>query len=357
MVAFASRIGIHLASGGFRMRSLCKAGAVLILLALNVRGTNLMGGDVFPSQPAVTQEAELPAVFSKTVPEGVADLAVIEVHISQLAERVRPFTVGLRIESAKGSGVIISEDGYILSAAHVSNRIDCNVEIVLSTGETVRGVSLGADRTLDSGLIKISDPAYAGRKWPAATLADSDMVKAGDWCLVASHPGGPGKSRRVEIRLGRVALATPWVVQSDCELVGGDSGGPLYDMTGRVIGINSRIKESTDANFHVPANVWRRDWERLTAGKVFQSGTGLGLSGEPVSEGLSITKIWKGEPADVSGLKPGDVIVRFQSQRASNLNDLIRLLAQERPGKQATLEILRAGKPLTVAVELGLGRS
>lgn len=336
------------------MRSLYKAGVLLLLLNFGFRDAHSRGDEPVRS---VVEDAELPPVFRKPLPEGIADLAIIEAHISQLALRVRPFTVGLRIESAKGSGVIISEDGYILTAAHVSNRVDRNVEIVLSTGETVRGISLGADRTLDSGLVKISDPAHAGRKWPAATLADSDTAKAGNWCLVASHPGGPDKSRTAEIRLGRVALATPWVVQSDCELVGGDSGGPLYDMTGRVIGINSRVKESTDANFHVPANVWRRDWERLTAGKVFQSGTGLGVSGEPVSDGLSITKIWKGEPADVSGLKPGDVIVRFQAQRVSNLIDLKRLLGQERPGKQATLEILRAGKPLTVAVELGLGKS
>ncbi len=339
------------------MRKLCMTVVAVFLLACVTHSANLLGDDTVRTPPATAEAFELPSVFSKPVPEGVSDLRAIETHVSQLARRVRPFTVGLRIETAKGSGVIISEDGYILTAAHVSNRVDRNVEIVLSTGETVRGISLGADRTMDSGLIKINDPAHSGRKWPAAVLADSDSVKLGNWCLVASHPGGPTQSPTAEVRLGRVSVATPWVVQSDCELVGGDSGGPLFDMSGRVIGINSRIKESTDENFHIPANVWRRDWDRLSAGKVFQSGTGLGLTGEPVSAGLSITKVWKGEPADVSGLKPGDILVNYQSQRVGTQNDLVRLLNQERPGKQATLEISRAGKPMTVVVELGLGRN
>lgn len=338
------------------MQKRCLTVVALLLLSCGISSKALLGDDVVSSPPASVVEPEVPSVFGKPVPEGVSDLRAIETHVSQLARRVRPFTVGLRIESAKGSGVIISEDGYILTAAHVSNRVDRNVEIVLSTGETVRGISLGADRTLDTGLIQINDPAHRGRKWPAATLADSDQVKLGNWCLVASHPGGPTASPVAEVRLGRVAVATPWVVQSDCELVGGDSGGPLFDMTGRVIGINSRIKESTNDNFHIPANVWRRDWNRLAAGKVFQSGTGLGVSGEPVSQGLSITKIGKGEPADVSGLKPGDVLVNFQAQRVNTLNDLVRLLNLERPGQQATLEILRSGKTTTVVVQLGLGR-
>jgi serine protease Do len=328
-----------------------------LLFSFSVTSHTLLGDDGVVSRPAIVVEAEVPSVFSKPVPEGVSDLRAIETHVSQLARRVRPCTVGLRIESAKGSGVIVSEDGYVLTAAHVSNRIDRNVEIILSTGETVRGISLGADRTMDAGLIKINDPAHPGRKWPAATVADSDKVKRGNWCLVASHPSGPAARPVAEVRLGRVAMATPWVVQSDCELVGGDSGGPLYDMSGRVIGINSRIKESTNDNFHIPANIWRRDWDRLTAGKVFQSGTGLGVSGEPVSEGLRITNIRKGEPADISGLKPGDILVTFETQRVSTLDELVRLLNQERPGKQATLEILRSGKTAAVVVELSLGRN
>src|SRR6185295_2323319 len=120
---------------------------------------------------------------------------------------------------------------------------------------------LGLDKDVDAGMIKITDKG----EWPAAEMAPDDSYAAGHWCAAVGHPNGYQKERGSVVRLGHVLAARRGVVQTDCTLVGGDSGGPLYDLEGRVIGIHSRIGMFITANIHVPVDTYRETWDRLVA--------------------------------------------------------------------------------------------
>lgn len=293
----------------------------------------------------------VPAAFFKRVPDGVDDLRAMEAHVRSLTQRLSACTVGVQIGPAQGSGVIITADGYVLTAAHVSGRPGRKADVILSDGTRVSGTTLGRDDTLDAGLIKID-----GRSdWPHTPMADADSITIGEWCLAAGHPGGFHADRPPVFRLGRVIFSTSRVVQSDCELVGGDSGGPLFDMDGRVIGINSRIGEETQLNFHVPVGAYSRHWERLVNSESFRSHTGalLGVSGKPHKLGLEITIVHPGEPAAEAGVQVGDILVSFGARKVRDIEQLVELVGRFPPGRTVALQLLRDGQPVELDVRLG----
>src|SRR4030095_1140333 len=102
-----------------------------------------------------------------------------------------------------------------------------------------------------------------------AEMGASDAVKYRQWCLATGHPGGYQEDRQAVLRLGRVSDNESGAIVTDCTLVGGDSGGPLFDLDGRVIGINSRIGQNLAANMHVPVNTYRSSWERMAKGEAW----------------------------------------------------------------------------------------
>ena len=226
---------------------------------------------------------------------GVSDLRKMQSHVRKLVEQVKKCTVGVQVGPAWGSGVIISKDGYVLTAAHVAdagrNRRLTDVEegseeagvahFKLADGREVKGKRLGLFRTQDAGLMKITDPG----EYPFAPLAKD--VNLNQWCIALGHPGGYQADRGLVLRLGRVLHVDDKAITTDCTLVGGDSGGPLFDMNGRVIGINSRISENLTANMHVPVSTYNDggNWERMVKGDVWgrlpgQDPAWLGVRGE-----------------------------------------------------------------------------
>ncbi|MBX3438378.1 MAG: trypsin-like peptidase domain-containing protein, partial [Planctomycetaceae bacterium] len=176
----------------------------------------------------------LPVALRKNVPETAADLQEIEDHVQTMVADLIGCTVGLRIGSAQGSGVIVSEDGYVLTAAHVSGPPGRRIEVALSDGTITIGRTMGRSRFLDASLIKID---ASNRKYAYARLGAIGNVHHGDWCLVTGHPGGYQPDRPPVLRMGRVIAIDNRLIQTDCELVGGDSGGPVFDMQGKVIAI------------------------------------------------------------------------------------------------------------------------
>lgn len=300
---------------------------------------------------------QVPDVFRKAAPEDISDLIAMEQHTSRLIKKVRRCTVSVTIGRAKGSGVIISSDGYVLTAAHISIYPDSNVKVVLDGGEVVAGRALGANLTLDTGLVKLIDPANPRRQWPEARLANSDPASPGDWCVGVGHPGGQTIGRAGVIRLGRVINAKPWLIQTDCELSAGDSGGPLFDIAGRLVAVHSRIKAGLHENYHIPIELYRYDWDRLVAREVFHTGANLGVQGKPVARGLEITRVFPGQAADSAGLQRGDILNQFQGSQIDSIDDLMQCLSKERPGKIASLDIICNGMARTVDVELGLRRN
>lgn len=282
-------------------------------------------------------------VFAKAAPEGVDDLLAIERHVQKVAAKVIPCTVGVQIGGVQGSGVIISKEGYVLTAGHVSGAKDRDVTIIFHDGKKAKGKTLGRNVAIDSGLIKITDSG----KWPYAEMGSSKDLKAGHWCLATGHPGGYQTDREPVVRLGRVVQSRGDVIRTDCTLVGGDSGGPLFDMQGRVIGIHSRISRGFSENFHVPVQTYVETWDRLVAKEEWggrTSGGIIGIRGEDVKDGCRITEIFPGLPAEQHGLKVGDVITKVNNDKVGSLADLIRLLGKHKPGEEVALEYLRDGQ-------------
>ena len=198
-------------------------------------------------------------------PKDVAGFQLLETRIKAVVAKVRPAVVGVRIGGSSGSGVIVSEDGIVMTAGHVVGKPGQAVTFILSNGKTAKGKTLGMYASTDAGLMKITD---AG-KWPFASLGDSTSVKPGSWCVAIGHPLGYKSGRPPVVRVGRVSKILDGVMQTDCPLVGGDSGGPLLDLDGKVIGINSRIAGPINVNLHVPVDIFHQHWDRLLKGEAW----------------------------------------------------------------------------------------
>src|SRR5262249_47816723 len=152
-------------------------------------------------------------------------------------DQVIPVTVCLQVGAASGSGVIVSEDGLILTAGHVvAGKPGRPLAVIMPDGKRYKGKTLGFDPKNDSGMAQLTDKPEGGGKWPYAEIAPSKELKGGQWVIATGHPGGYKKGRQPVVRVGRIGTPTftqpdgVSFVQTDCTLVGGDSGGPLFDM-------------------------------------------------------------------------------------------------------------------------------
>jgi serine protease Do len=306
------------------------------------------------SRPIVGSKLSLSQAFKKSVPVSVEDLTSIEDHVQKLIPKLRASTVGVRIGRAQGSGVIISKDGYVLTAAHVSGAPGRSVILIMPNGKQLKGTSLGLNKTLDAGLIKITDKG----NWPFLPIGDMKQVKMGDWCIATGHPGGFRPGRTPVVRLGRVILASSRVIHTDAVLVGGDSGGPLFDMHGRVIGINSRIGRPTTFNFHVPISAFSSDWGRLVRSEswggrpVRRSAAIMGVNGDDHPKGCKITGVAPGYPAAKVGLKVGDIITKLDGKKVTSFQGLVALVGRKKPGDKVTVELIRGTKTLKIPLVL-----
>src|SRR5690349_5842907 len=214
-------------------------------------------------KPAPAHPEELAAAFGKAVPTSIADLKAMEERVQILSRQLSPSVVAVEVGFATGSGVVISADGLVLTAGHVCGRPNRDVEFTFTDGRTARGRTLGVDLDNDTGLMQITDPG----PWPHAALGDLSQSQIGDWMLALGHPGGFDLKRSLVIRLGRIVRLTADALQTDCTISPGDSGGPLFDMYGRIIGIHSSISSSVAENFHVAITQYYDDWERLINGR------------------------------------------------------------------------------------------
>ena len=223
-----------------------------VIVTANAVGT---GGD----------ESVEASAFTRTVPRNTADLRAIQDAAARVADHLTRCTVGIQLGPAHASGVIVSKDGYVLTAAHVVARPGLAVQIRLWNGRQVAGRTLGMNPDVDGGLIRIT----SRRTWSHVPLVPrSEAPKPGDWCLALGHPGGYHPDRSAPVRLGRVISADDYVIRSDCPIQGGDSGGALFDLEGRVTGIHSRISEDLTVNLHVPSATFQDTWDQLKAARV-----------------------------------------------------------------------------------------
>ena len=303
----------------------------------------------------VPPDLDAPPASVERLPKTTADLQVFERALLDLLPHLKQCTVNIRIGPAQGTGVIVSPDGLVLCAAHVSGPPGQEMVITLANGKEYKGEALGRNTAVDCSMVQI---VSVRDDWPHCSLGVSRDLEQGDWCLTLGHPGGWMDDRGLVLRLGRVIHQNKWMIQSDCELIGGDSGGPLFDIQGRVVGINTQIGEDLSYNFHVPIDNFSRDWERLLASESFKthSGAYLGVSGTPHESGLGllITKVYPRDPAHDAGILEGDILITFQANKVKDLPQLVELVGRKLPGQRVHLELLRDGKLTEVNLKLGM---
>ncbi|MGL6097322.1 MAG: S1C family serine protease, partial [Fimbriiglobus sp.] len=246
------------------------------------------------------------------------------------------------------------------------------IRVVLPDGTRVNAKALGVNIPADSGMVKITDkppktatwPGAKDGKWPAVALGKSDALKSGQWLVAMGHPGGPKPDRRPPVRVGRYDLTVrerlvrdlaPFL-RTECTLVGGDSGGPLFDLNGKLVGIHSQIRLALSHNLHVPVDHFRADWEKLLKGDILppSSDAELGVELDDKADGVMVVNVTPNGPAATAGLKSGDVIVEFNDEKLDSPNDLLLLLALCDPGDRVEIRADRG--PKTVVVNVILGR-
>lgn len=324
--------------------------AVVLLLAL-------------PATPVVAQEEEAAEDSVATiVPENAEDLAQVEERVAKVIERCRPATVCVQSGGGSGSGVIISEDGYVLTAGHVAVEPGRRVTFIFPDGKKVRGKSLGINVGIDAGLMKITDKG----KWPHVELGEMTDVKPGAWVVAMGHPGGFDKERSVVARLGRVYRVRSSVIQTDCTIIGGDSGGPLFDLDGKVIGIHSRISNSLRQNFHVPISIYNDNWDKLAAGEVWNrlptrnnlrpGGPYIGVQGQNGREqgnGAVLARVYADSPASEAGMLSGDVVVELDRSPVASFGDLAEIVGKLEPGDRVPVIVERRGERIELQVVIG----
>lgn len=297
------------------------------------------------STPATA--AETISVFEKEAPEGLADLVAIEERLQQHRQKMIDATVCVTVGQAQGSGVVVNKEGYVMTAAHVIGRSGLPAWIIFSDGSRARAETLGVDHASDAGVLRIVDQG----EWNYCELAEQKPQKAGGWCVVTGHPGGYVSNRPPVMRLGRVINVRDAMVQTDCTLVGGDSGGPLYNLDGEVIGINSRIGASTAWNFHVPALVFQKDWEELILPAGF---LGVGANPNNFDGPCQLGTVLADGPGDRAGLKTGDVIVKFDGKKIDRFLTLVEVVSRYHPNQKIKVEVKRGDE--TIELEVVLGR-
>jgi serine protease Do len=312
-----------------------------------------VSGPIPAPKAAPARRNEWAPVFRKPAPTSIADLKSIEQHVKTLVRRVSSAVVAVEVGYGSGSGVVISPDGFVLTAGHVCGRPGRSVRFTFPDGKLVHGKTLGLDLDSDTGLMRITDPGT----WPYAAMGDLEDANIGDWVLALGHPGGFDVSRSLVVRLGRVIELADDALQTDCTISPGDSGGPLFDMEGRVIGIHSAISTSPAENFHVAITEYYGMWDELARGSrvtefVVHPRAYVGASGVDDSSGCRLTSIEKNSPAFKAGLKLGDVVLKVEDRDVMVSAAFRRWVAEAEPGETLHLQVKRGKEVLDVPVKV-----
>lgn len=270
----------------------------------------------------------------------------------------------------KGSGLILREDGYILTNGHVVEDAE-SIEIRLQDGRTMKATVRGVDPQSDLAVLKVDS-----RGLPAARLADSSRAQVGeftvaigapfslDYSVTFGHLSAKGRSRIIEGPEG--ASMDQDFLQTDALINPGNSGGPLVNIEGEVIGINTLIEGlHSGIGFAIPSNLAREVADQLIArGKFTRPWLGIAIQGfrdDPdlrelirgVDDGVVVSRIMPNGPAAKSDLKPSDVIISIDGSRVSTAQQLRNAIRTKKIGQPVTLDVFRKGKSIQVKVSPG----
>ncbi len=267
--------------------------------------------------------------------------------------------------TATGSGFIISTDGYILTNAHVVDGAD-KINVGLSDRTELSAKVIGTDQRSDIALLKVDATGL-----PAVKIGDAKALKVGQWVLAIGSPFGFDHTATQGIisSLGRNLPSGNYVsfIQTDAAVNPGNSGGPLFNLDGEVIGINSQIYSRSGGyqgvSFAIPIDLAMDVVDQLkTTGRVSRGWLGV-LIQEVTAElaesfgldkprGALVGQVLENSPAQKAGLKVGDIIIAFNGQAVATNGELPPLVGRVRPGNEATVTLIRDGKELTLSVKI-----
>jgi len=256
-----------------------------------------------------------------------------------------------------GSGFIISSDGYIFTNSHVVEKAD-KILVKVSDDKEYEAKVIGTDSKTDIALIKIKPNSSL----PVVEIGDSDKVRVGEWVIAIGNPFGLEQTVTAGIvsAKGRVIGAGPYdnFIQTDASINPGNSGGPLFGMDGRVIGINTAIvAQGQGIGFAIPINMAKSILADLkTKGKVTRGW--LGISIQDINEdmaknlnnksknGAIVTDVFKGDPADLAGIKVEDIITEINGKSVKDTHDLLLKIATLHVGEKISVKVIRDGKEM-----------
>jgi S1-C subfamily serine protease len=311
-----------------------------------------------PHGTAVPDDLELLDAYSRAVVRVVEDVGPTVVHLSRVERLNQPRHPrhGEWVRSGSGSGVVLAPDGYVLTNAHVVNGAE-RVEVGMSDGRTLPGSVVGQDPATDLAVVRVDASGL-----PAAVLGNSDRLRAGQLVIAIGNPLGfeatvtagvvsaLGRSLRSET--GRLIEN---IIQTDAALNPGNSGGPLVDSHGRVVGVNTAIIQFAQGLcFAIPSNT--ASWvagQLITRGRVRR--VYLGMTGQtvplPRAQVLSLRlpnrsavyarEVAAGSPAAAAGISAGDLLISVNGQAVENVDEVHRRLAPVTVGERFKVSVLR----------------
>ncbi len=266
------------------------------------------------------------SLLAATVQADQFDPASFEKQVLQAVEKASPAVVAVLDRRSTFSAVVVSADGYVLTAGHAV-RPDQTYRVRFADGRQARARALGVNERFDCAMMKIE----GNGTWPYAELGDSTRLLKYQPCLSISHPGRFDGNRGAVVRLGYIAdpMNRRGFIQSTAKMEPGDSGGPLLDLQGRVIGIHSNIRTEVTRNYEVPVDIFKKYWDELKEAETFEISSwpalpqlGFQVQQNDAGNALEVTRVDKDTFADTAGIQVGDEILSVNQRRVSDTDDL-----------------------------------
>lgn len=273
----------------------------------------------------------------------------------------------VRKTTSLGSGFIIDPSGYIVTNNHVIDGAD-EVNVILHDDTSLKAKIIGRDTKTDLALLKVS----ASKPLPAVSFGDSDKMRVGDWILVIGNPFGLGGTVTQGIISARARdiNSGPYddYIQTDAPINRGNSGGPMFNLQGEVIGINTAIFSpsggSVGIGFAIPSAMAKNVIDQLkTSGKIARGWLGVRIQnvteeiasslGLAKAEGALVSSVTPDSPASKAGLKQGDVLLSFDGKPINEMRRLPRMVAEAGLNREVPLSVWRDGKNLSLKVKIG----
>jgi serine protease Do len=339
--------------------SLCSVGAIALVPSLTGCSTDAeaAGPNLGTSLAAATRPPDVasPPAYDPTKSLAPMITAVGPAVVSVDATGVGGPTLGGRGHGT-GSGFVIAANGLVVTNHHVVDGARA-VQVRLSDGRSFPAEVLGSDPATDLALLQLSGATGLAR----VTLGESGDLKVGDWVVAVGNPMGLDHSASVGIvsgkgrgSLGLYPDSYIDFLQTDADIAPGSSGGPLFDLKGRVVGINTAVGAGNGPGFAIPIDQARRVIEQLRdRGEVARGWLGAASTPGPAGNaGATLGEVYADTPAQRAGLRPGDVVTHIEGEEIRNFNELRGRIATTPPGTKLGLTVVRDGSPREMTIDL-----